>query len=138
MATIETRYNNGKGLKVGETKVNSFNVKPEQVTAVASPGTLITLSDVKLYEWFAVAQDSAATDIVLLPDGADVGTVIVINAVDVFVVTVEDATETINTVVDGDVTTVAGDVLTFTKVNDTSWVATKVSSAGAATTVVPA
>lgn len=74
MAKIYTTRNNGKGSrKVGEIVVNSKNVSPNAITAVATTGAVIPKDEVENYEFFNVTSGGAARR-VYLPGGLPVGT----------------------------------------------------------------
>jgi hypothetical protein len=73
-------YRSGNGGKpsidAGSLKrVNSYNVYPSTVVATATTGTAMNRNLIDNYEYFNVAQTSADTDFILLPD-CPVGTVI--------------------------------------------------------------
>jgi hypothetical protein len=127
-------YRSGNGGKptidAGSLKrVNSFNVYPSTIVATASTGTNLLRSYLDNYEWFNVAQTSAGTDFITLPD-APVGTVIKLYAVSACKVQGQGS-DTINGVAPStDITLAAASVSTLTKVTSTAWVLEQQSSAG--------
>jgi hypothetical protein len=127
-------YRSGNGGKptidAGSLKrVNSFNVYPSTIVATASTGTNLLRSYLDNYEWFNVAQTSAGTDFITLPD-APVGTVIKLYAVSACKVQGQGS-DTINGVAPStDITLAAASVSTLTKVTSTAWVLVQQSSAG--------
>ena len=137
MAKIWTIFNNGgkSNAKSGVAKINSFNVCPDTITAAPTAAT-ITQAQLNLYDYFKVAQTSAATDEFDLPDVAEVGDVITLYAVSAFELRTQTDADKINNVTATGYTTTAGDVLTCTKVATDNWMVTKLTILGAATTVV--
>ncbi|HEY0751935.1 MAG TPA: hypothetical protein VGD26_12315 [Chitinophagaceae bacterium] len=130
-------YRSGNGGKpsidAGSLKrVNSFNVYPSTIVATASTGTTMSRNLIDNYEWFNVAQTSAATDFITLPD-CPVGTVIKMYAVSACKVQGQGS-DTINGVAPTtDITLAADSVSTLTKTSATAWVLLQQSSAGAVT-----
>ena len=139
MAKIFNLFNNGgkANAKTGEVNVNSFNVSPDTVTAAPVAATL-TRGDINVYDYFKVAQTSAATDEFDLPTAANIGEVITIYAVSAFELRTELDADKINNVTAKGYATTAGDLLTCTKVASDNWMVTKLTILGAAVTIVAA
>ena len=74
MAVIYSDKNNGSGKrKLGDIKVNSLNVAPTAVTAVATTGAQLDEMVVENHDFINVTS-AAAANIVRLPGNAPVGT----------------------------------------------------------------
>jgi len=133
-------YRSGNGGKpsidAGSLKrVNSFNVYPSTIVATASTGTNLSKSLLDNYEWFNVAQTSAGTDFITLPD-APIGTVIVFYAISACKVQGQGS-DTINGVAPStDITMAAGSRSTLVKNTATAWTLTHVAANGAVTAPV--
>jgi hypothetical protein len=133
-------YRSGNGGKpnidAGSLKrVNSFNVYPSTIVATATTGTDLERKHLDNYEWFNVAQTSAATDFITLPD-APVGAVVVLYAVSACKVQGQGS-DTINGVAPTtDITLAAGSVSYLRKVSATAWILNQHSSAGVASSPV--
>ena len=129
-------YRSGNGGKpnidAGSLKrVNAFNVYPSTIVATATTGTNLPKTHLDNYEWFNVAQTSAATDFITLPDAA-IGAVVVLYAVSACKVQGQ-ASDTINNVAPTtDITLAAGSVSYLRRTTATAWILTQHSSAGVA------
>lgn len=74
MAVIFSKENNGSGKRrLGDVKVNSKNVSPDAVTAVATTGAQLDALLIQNYEFVNVTSANAA-NIVRLPGDCPVGT----------------------------------------------------------------
>lgn len=130
-------YRSGNGGKptidAGSLKrVNSFNVYPHTVVATATTGTNLSKALLDNYEWFNVAQTSAGTDFITLPD-APIGTTIKLYAVSACKVQGQGS-DTINGVAPStDISLAAGSISTLTKTTASAWVLMQQSSAGVVT-----
>lgn len=129
-------YRSGNGGKpsidAGSLKrVNSFNVYPSTLVATATTGTTMAKTLLDNYEWFNVAQTSAATDFLTLPD-APIGSVVVLYAISACKVQ-GGASDTINGVAPTtDITLAAGSVSYLRRTTATAWILTQHSAAGVA------
>jgi hypothetical protein len=129
-------YRSGNGGKptidAGSLKrVNSFNVFPSTVVATATTGTNLSRALIDNYEWFNVAQTSAGTDFITLPD-CPIGTVINLYAVSACKVQGQGS-DTINNVAPTtDITLAASSVSLLRKTTATAWILTQHSNAGVA------
>lgn len=132
MAQIINLFNGGKKTrKTGVVNVNSSNVYPTTIVATASPGTPLSLDLLDSYEFFTGQQTSAATDRIILPEGARVGTEIIIQATNSFGV-IKSGSDTINGV--GTICTLtAGGTGVLRKVSATAWKLTNIAANGALT-----
>jgi hypothetical protein len=134
MAIIHSLFDRGKKLKTGEVKVNSKNVSPDAVTAVATTGADLPLSLINKYEFINITSGAAAR-IVRLPAGCPVGTELILyvgaNGCEVAVVTGEtvnggtDQTDT--------VPLAANSRGIFFKDTATHWTCNQIASTGAIT-----
>ncbi len=141
MAIISNVRNDGNSaVTTGPKKVNSLNVAPYTIIAVASPnGRVLTAVDIANYDWFNAAQTSAATDQIILSEAVDskgnpqlpIGTIIDFYCVSSCKV-LGQGTNTINggTNVQG-ITMAAGSSYEFLKTTATTWVCSAQSAAGA-------
>jgi hypothetical protein len=130
MSKIINLFNSGKkSVKTGVVKVNSRNVYPTTIVATAS-GTSLGIELFDGYEFFNVAQTSASTDFVRLPD-AEVGTVIELFAVSACKVDASGS-QTINGVANTtDITLPINTLSRLEKISATRWILTQFSTAGA-------
>jgi hypothetical protein len=130
MAEIVNLYNGGKKTrKTGVVKINSRNVYPSTITATASPGTNLGIDLIGSYEHFRVAQTSAGTDFITLPD-APIGTVIELFAISACKVQGQGS-DTINGVAPStDITLAANSLSILRKTGTATWILTQYSSAG--------
>ena len=147
MAIISNVRNDGNpAVTTGPKKVNSLNVYPLNFVATASPGTPLTGNFTANYDFFNVAQTSAATDLivfseVLAPNGQSVlpvGTVLYLYCVSACKV-IGAGTNTFNggTTVQG-ITMAAGSLYEYVKTTATAWIVGAYSAAGAFTAPVAA
>lgn len=122
------------GIDAGSLKVaNSFNVYPITVVATASAGTSLARNLTKNYEFFNVAQTSAPTDLVILPD-CPIGTVLHFYAISAVAIKAGATGSglTINGGADSATLSVAATQLArFQKTTSTNWVAQIVTAAAA-------
>lgn len=136
MEIYRTGNGGDPGIDAGSLKrVNSFNVYPITIVATASAGTALGRVLTKNYEFFNVAQTSAGTDLVILPDCPS-GTVIHFYAISTVAIKAgaNGSGLTINNGADTASLTVAATQLArFQKTTATNWVASIVSSANALT-----
>jgi len=129
---VNTRNNGNPGIRTGEIMVNSKNVYPTTLVATPSPGaSTITLGLLDGYDFFVGAQTGAATDLLILPEGAPVGTEIKIHATNSFGV-IKSGSDTINGVATIVTITAAG-TATITKVSATKWILMNQATNGALT-----
>jgi hypothetical protein len=129
---VNTRNNGNPGIRTGEVMVNSKNVYPSTLVAVPSPGaTTLTLSLLDGYDFFVGQNTSAATDLLVLPENAPVGTEIKIHATNSFGV-IKSGSDTINGV-STIVTITAAGTATITKVSATKWILLNQATSGALT-----
>ena len=137
MTKIKNIFNDGSksGAKVGMVSIAGGNVFAETIVA-APTARLILVSDINQADFFNVAQTSAATDEVDLPDAAEVGTQITLYTVSAFELRTETETYTINNVASTGYTSTAGDKFVCTKTTATNWEVLKTTILGAAVTVV--
>lgn len=128
-------------INIGLFNVNSLNLAPQTVIATAAPGTQLSQGDTDKYELFNVAQTSAATDLVLLPVTAPIGTFIAFVATSIARVkaganasglTINNAADTLS------VPLAVGSRVEFFKQSATNWTSQTISNAGAVTASVPA
>jgi len=113
----------------------SMNLAPATYVALPTTGLQLTLSDINKFDLFNVAQTSAATDLIILPTNAPVGTVISfvsISAVKIKAATGSGIGTNGGTDAQG-ITTVAGDLHEFTRTTATNWVVSKKVAAGTIT-----
>lgn len=129
---VNTRNNGNPGIRTGEVMVNSYNVYTTGLVATPSPGaSTITLALLDGYDFFTGAQTSAATDLLILPESAPIGTEFKIHATNSFGV-IKAGSDTINGV--GTIVTItAAGTATITKVSATKWILLNQSTAGALT-----
>ncbi len=127
-------------ISLGLYNVNSLNFAPYTVVATAAPGTVLTQGDIDRFELFTVAQTSAATDLVLLPVVAPIGTKVHFVATSVARIkagangsglTINGAADTLS------VPLVVGGLAEFTKISATNWMCQQFSAAGAVTAPTP-
>lgn len=117
---VNTRNNGNPAIRYGEVVVNSKNVYPQTLVAVASPGaTTLQLPLFDGYDWFNGVQTSAATDLLVLPANAPIGTQFTIHATSSFGV-IRGGSDTINGV-STIVTIAAAGTATITKCTATTW-----------------
>jgi len=129
---VNTRNNGNPSIRYGEVLVNSSNVSPTSVVAVPAPGAaVITLPLLDSFEFFVGAQTGAATDRLVLPELAPVGTQITIYATNSFGV-IRAGSDTINNV-STIVTITALGTAWIRKVSATAWILTNFASNGAVT-----
>jgi hypothetical protein len=128
---VNTRNNGNPGIRTGEVMVNSGNVYPVSLVATAGGATTITLSLLDGYDFFVGANSSAATDRVILPEGAPVGTEFKIHATNSFGV-IKAGSDTINGVATICTITAVG-TATLTKVSATKWLMVNQATNGALT-----
>jgi hypothetical protein len=129
--------NGGKpSIDAGSLKrVNSFNVYPTTIVALASTGYTMPKTLTDNYEWFNVAQTSTGTDFITLPDSA-VGTTIVLYAISACKVQGANS-DTINGVAPAtDITLAAGSRSHLVRNTATTWTLVQISSVGATTAPV--
>jgi hypothetical protein len=133
MSQIINLFDGGrKSRKKGVVNVNSRNVYPTTIVATATTGTNLGLQLIDGYERFNVAQTSAATDFITLPD-APVGTLIEFYAVSACKVQGQGS-DTINNVAPStDITLAAASLSILRKTTTTAWILTQYSAAGVAT-----
>lgn len=126
-------------ISLGLFNVNSLNIAPYTVVATAA-GTLLNQGDIDKFELFTVAQTSAATDLVLLPVVAPIGTKVHFVATSVARIkagangsglTINGAADTLS------VPLVVGGLAEFTKISATNWMCQQFSAAGAVTAPTP-
>lgn len=131
---VNTRNNGNPGIRTGEVMVNSRNVYPTTLVATSGGATTLTAALLDGYDFFTAEQTSAATDKLVLPTDAAVGTEIVIYANDSFGV-IKGGSDTINGV--GTICTItAGGTAVLRKVADATWVFTNIAADGALTAPV--
>jgi len=130
MAKIVSLFNGGKKTrKTGVVSVNSSNVYPTQLTATATAATTLSLGLLDSYEFFTGAQTSAATDKIAIPEGADIGTQIIIKSVGTSFGVIKSGSDTINGV-STIVTLAANATATLRKVSATAWLLIHQTTAG--------
>jgi len=135
MAKIVNLFNGGKKTrKTGVVNVNSSNVYPTTLVATAGGATTLSLDLLDSFEFFTGQRTSAATDRIIIPAGADIGTEIIIQAVDSFGV-IRGGSDTINGV-STICTLTAGGTGTLKKVSATAWKLVNQASNGALTAPV--
>lgn len=112
----------------GLVNVNSGNVYPSTITAVASTGTAIPISYLSNYDHFRIAQTSASTDFVTIPDGA-IGTQMTFYGISACSIkTVASSGIGINGQADtGSILVSAGELVRLTRVTSTNWVSETVA-----------
>jgi len=142
MTVVKAIFNAGgkKTAKTGLVNIKSSNVKPTNIVAGASgTGTLLDVEDFKLYDFFNVEQSSGATDEVMLPDDAPIGTRFTLYITEVVIIQSETDANEINGVASKGYTCIALDLIECIKVTATGWVIWKILEAdGAVTSIVPA
>jgi len=126
---VNTRNNGNPGIRTGEVMVNARNVYTTSLTATAAGATTLTASLLDGYDFFTGAQTGAATDTLILPSGAPIGTDIVIQATNSFGV-IKSGSDTINGVATI-CTITAGGTAHLRKVTATAWKLTNIASNGA-------
>jgi hypothetical protein len=122
-------------------KTKSGNIYPSTIVAVASPGTPLPIQYLSDYDWFNVAQTGAATNQIILPSAAPIGTVIKLFAVSAVAVKGGIATSGIGINAGADTTAIAlaaGSVGEFQRVSATNWTCLQTVSAGTTTATAPA
>jgi hypothetical protein len=122
--------------------VSAMNIAPDTIVAL-SAGAGKTLLDVSLlenYDTFNVAQTSLATDIIVLPNAAPVGTVIKFIALSAIDIECEAASGIgINGGADTtDIGQVINSLMVLQKITATRWIATQYAPAGTVSAPVPA
>lgn len=112
----------------GVVNVNSGNVYPSTITAVASTGTAIPINYLSNYDHFRIAQTSASTDFVTIPDAA-IGTEMVFYGISACSIkTVASSGIGINGQADtGSISVSAGELIRLTRVTSTNWVSETVA-----------
>lgn len=138
MAKIVNLFNGGKKtIKTGIVRVNSRNVYPTNLVALASTGLSLGLGLPDSYDFFNVAQTSASTDLLILPN-SEIGTLLELYAVSSFTVkagangsglTINGAADTASILVP------TGSIITLTKITSTNWRGTLGTSTSAGATV---
>jgi len=133
MAKVINLYDSGnRNIRKGIVKVNSRNVYPSTITATASTGTNLSITLLDSYEHFRVAQTSAGTDFITLPD-APIGTVLELFATSACKVQGQGS-DTINGVAPStDITLAANSLSILRKTGTATWILTQYSAAGAVT-----
>ena len=136
MARIKTLLNDRGQARTGLTYVNTLNVCPTTQVAT-SGGATIESADFIKYDYFNVDQTSSDNDIILIPAGLPIGTVVYLFALDVVEVRVSGS-ETFNTEASTtEYAMVAGGVLRMIKSDSLNWICNNISSAGAITAANP-
>lgn len=134
-----TRNNGDPTIPYGIQRTNSRNVSPNTIVATPTTGTLLPLSTLNTFDMFAVAQTSAATDLIILPD-APIGTEIVFRSISAVKIKAA-ASSGIGTNGGTDaqgITTVAGDIHVFFRASATNWIVSKTVAAGTVSVPVAA
>jgi len=136
MARFYKEYDNS-GLKQGEISVNSLNYYSTALGADGAQGASV-LSPALLteYELFSAAQDDSDNDVLTLPKGVPVGTVINIIATGVFEITADGTTKINNTVAPNEIAMAANQLLECTKTLN-GWIAILYAIDGAVTSPTP-
>lgn len=140
MAQIYNVRNGGQGqISLGLKSVGSLNLAPVGLVATAA-GFQMTKSNIDNFEIFSVAQTSAATDLILLPANAPIGTLCVFVATSVARIKAgADASGlTINAAADTtSVPLVVGARTEFFKQSATNWTCAHIVAAGTVTAPTP-
>lgn len=139
MRFYNVRTGGQPSITLGIKSAGSWNVAPSNLVAT-SAGTQMTISDIDNYEFFNAAQTSAATDLILLPTAAPVGTVInffCVSACKVKAVAGTGIGTNGGTDAQG-ITLVANGLARFQRVSASNWIVTAFTSAGAVSAPTPA
>jgi hypothetical protein len=137
---VNSRNNGNPAIRFGEVLVNSKNVSPTTVVAVATTGTVIRQSDADAFDFFNVAQTSAGTDLIRLASNLPVGTTLEFFVVSAVTVRCEASSgQGINGGTDAQgVALTANTSAILRKVSATRWICTAFSTAGAVSNPTPA
>jgi len=133
MAKIVNLFNGGKKtIKTGVVRVNSRNVYPTTLVALPTTGLSLGLGLLDSYDFFNVAQTSASTDFIVLPN-AEVGTSIDLYAISACKVKGQGS-DTINGVAPSTAITLAASSRSIlTRTTATTWILSQAAASGAAT-----
>jgi hypothetical protein len=142
MAFIYNLFNGGKKpkLKTGLVSVNSLNVYGSNIVATAAPGTQLNAVLLDNYDMFRVAQTSAATDVIVLPN-APIGTKIFFFGVSACRIKagLNGSGRGINGGADTTSVAIAANaILEVTRASATNWIAVQTAAAGTVTAPTPA
>jgi hypothetical protein len=139
MAKGYRNFNGGNpGLKTGPYQVNSYDVRPTNVVAVATTGYTLNQEDLDNYNFFNAAQTSASTDLIILPSSTalcPVGTELWFFCVSACKVKAP-ASSGVGTNGGTDaqgITLAANSTYRFLRVSATNWICNAFSNAGAVT-----
>lgn len=133
MSKIINLFNSGKkSVKTGVVNINARNVYPTTIVATPTTGTTMGLELLDGYDAFTIAQTSAGTDFITLPN-APVGTNIELYAVSACKVQGANS-DTINGVAPTtDISIAAGAIAVLRRNTETTWKLTHIASNGALT-----
>lgn len=135
MSKIVNLFNGGKkSRRTGVVNVNSYNVHPTTLVATAAGAATLTLDLLDGSEFFTGNNTSAATDRILIPASADIGTQIIIKAGTSFGV-IRSGSDTINGVTTI-ITIAANGTAELLKTAATTWILTHRASNGSLTAPV--